>query len=393
MACFGALIAAAMAALALVEEQALPVSQPLAKIYVVPSEGGVPRRIDPSAAGDYGPAIAPDGVTVAYISQRSGFPAVWLTRLDGAQPPTRLTERFRNASSTVSPIDGSSALGGLAWFPAGDRVAFRRTAGIAVDGEWDRIWQEIWVARIRPRRVGLLRQHTELSPPVVSPNGRSVAFIEHASSWGRPSRVHVVSASGKPIWKRAAGGVTLGAPVAATVWSWDGAFIAYPDVSFRRTTIVAASGRLVSRFRGGGAAWSVNGRLAFVRENDLYVADGRGARPRLLAPRVPLDHLVPDSTTSSLPWSPDGRLLALPDGRIVNVQRRSTTRLPLGMRPLAWAPDSRRLVAARRRALYVARSDGTALRRLARAPARSVVVSASWAHGGGLVVYQTGRGI
>ncbi len=78
-------------------------------LYLIPFEGGEPKRLTTSDASDNHPRWSPDGKTIAFVSTRGGSAQVWLLPIDGgeARPLTKL------------PIDVSGPI----WSPTGDQIA------------------------------------------------------------------------------------------------------------------------------------------------------------------------------------------------------------------------------------------------------------------------------
>src|SRR6184192_4783992 len=89
------------------------------ELYAVPSTGGVERRLTTSAANETQPALSPDGRHIAYLSDESGVPKLWLCAADGTNPEP-LTTGFGFAGS----VEASPS-----WAPSGDRLVFVSTAG------------------------------------------------------------------------------------------------------------------------------------------------------------------------------------------------------------------------------------------------------------------------
>jgi TolB protein len=78
---------------------------------------GDPVRLLATEANETDPALAPDGSRVAYVSDASGVPKVWVAEADG-------TGGVRAAPDFSYPgaLEGSPT-----WSPAGDRIAFLST--------------------------------------------------------------------------------------------------------------------------------------------------------------------------------------------------------------------------------------------------------------------------
>src|SRR5437660_4595494 len=88
------------------------------ELYAVPSTGGAERRLTTTPANETQPALSPDGRHIAYLSDASGVPKLWMCAADGTNPEP-LTTGFGFAGS----IEASPS-----WAPAGDRLVFVSTA-------------------------------------------------------------------------------------------------------------------------------------------------------------------------------------------------------------------------------------------------------------------------
>jgi Tol biopolymer transport system component len=138
-------------------------------IYAVSLDGGTPRlilratrRVGGALAGVEGTALSPDGTQIAYFDGMGDHSHhLWVMNADG-------TERRPLLDDEVS---GVGHVGGLAWSPDGEWLAFKAT----VNGE-------IGIYLVRPDGSGL----TQLVPGSVavlrwSPDGSRIAYrVQHA---------------------------------------------------------------------------------------------------------------------------------------------------------------------------------------------------------------------
>jgi TolB protein len=151
-----------------------------------------------------------------------------------------------------------------------------------------------------------------------------------------------------------------------------------PRAAPPRAALVAASyGKIVLLDRSGAAirtlaargeqpAWSSDGRVAFVRDGDVWTIRDDGTGLRRIT-RTPGPEESPD-------WSPDGRLV-WSDGHALWVDGRRLTAPPHAWqedRAPQWSPDGRFVAFSSTRPgafnaeLYLVRADGRGLTRLTR---------------------------
>jgi Tol biopolymer transport system component len=156
--------------------------------------------------------------------------------------------------------------------------------------------------------------------------------------------------------------VAVRAPQAATP---EPEFVA---ASYGRIVLLSRRGDALRTLapRGESPAWGPDGRIAFVRDGDIWTVglDGRDLR-RVTATAGPEEY--PD-------WSPDGRLV-WSDTHALWVDGKRLTRPPARWqedRAPQWSPDGRWIAFASTRPgaahgqLYLVRPDGSGLRRLTR---------------------------
>ncbi len=308
----------------------------LGSLWILPSSGGIARRITDEFSDARQPAWSPDGRTIAFQSYRDGGWHIWTVAPDG----TALKQL------TSGPFDHREPH----WSPDGARIAFSSDRS----GNYD-IW-ELALA------TGQLRQVTNdasnESMPAWSRDGREIAFVSD-----RPSSpgIWIIDASGQERVVQKTAGATF-----APSWSPDGKLL-YNVLEGTQSRlmldgVVVSNDEDVFPFR---AQW-------LSATEFLYTADGKikrrapGSAPRIVDFTAALDFnrttFTPkrrdfDSTTSRPALgimkpaiSPDGKQIAfaaLGDLWIMPVgggrPQRLTQDVFVEMDP-AWSPDGQSLV-------------------------------------------------
>ncbi len=281
-----------------------------------------------------------------------------------------------------------------------------------------------------------LTRHAD-SSPVVSPNGRLVAFTRDFDS--DHAAVYVMNADGADQRELA--------PGALPSWSPDGKRLAYdaPDTATRGggvSVLDLASGRSTALGRPGltGPIWSPDGtHIAGVEtpapsyEPRLVVMRSDGSDQRVLAPSAnffawspdgkriafasgiapqklqvvaldgTLDTILVRDFVSYVLWSPDGRSIAFRDGPRVDVVSLADQSVRMiagfGYLPLAWSPDSNSLALLHEQApgdqIVIAAADGPPLRQITHEDPTSHITNSlpgvrlSWSSAGKLFVQHT----
>jgi Tol biopolymer transport system component/DNA-binding winged helix-turn-helix (wHTH) protein len=125
-----------------------------------------PTAIVSSTREEGEPALSPRGDALAFVSTRSGFPELWVSRATG-EDPVRLTD-FRG------PYVGSPR-----WSPDGTRIAFDARP----EGHADVFWIDASRANSTARRVTEGESANSLAP-VFSSDGREILFgSDRSGTW------------------------------------------------------------------------------------------------------------------------------------------------------------------------------------------------------------------
>jgi len=196
------------------------------------------------------PSFSPDGQSIAFISDLSGIPQVWIVPAEGGFP------------RSVTALDDQ--IGGVAWSPAGDLLAF-----------------------------------------TLAPGG------------GMNTQVYVVRPDGTGMRRITAGGSTNNW---FTSWTHDGARLAISSNQGNSAAMdsylaPAAGGDMVLAARNAGIGmtsdvsrdgrWATVVRMASRGDNNLYLIDLAGGGERLLTPHEP------PALFGGGEFSPDGRTIYL----------------------------------------------------------------------------------
>jgi len=212
-------------------------------IFVVPVDGGTPRRFTSADARDSFPRWSPDGSRIAFLSNRSGKSQVWTISVDGGEA-TQVTDLPEGVTF-------------FAWSPDGSTLALvSKTEAAQLEKRDEDEGEEeksdvVRITRIRFRADGvsgfLDDKHTHIwcvpaaggdpwqvtsgdfndAWPVWSPGGHEIAFVSNRTEdreFNTVSEIWAVPARGGEARPIATGNdADFGRPV----WSVDGAAIAF----------------------------------------------------------------------------------------------------------------------------------------------------------------------
>jgi tricorn protease len=337
-------------------------------IWVVPARGGEAKLLVANPANESRPIYSPDGTQLAFMSNRTGSPDIWILALgDG-------TLRRLTFDDGAEQLDGWSRDGRWIYYSTtvhdissmSDVYRVRSTGGTPMPVAADRYASEFMAAP--------------------APNGDAVAIVGRGfalSQWWRKGRSHldeselwVVRGDGSaaPRYEQvAARGAKQQWPMWGAASGADaGALYFVSDRNGAQNLwIKPAQGdaRAVTTFRDGRVMWPTmtanGGTIAFERDFGIWTYDvaTRNAREVPITVRGAAvgggaEHLVLTTGFSDLAVSPDGKKLAfIARGEVFaasaadggDATRITTT--PAAEGQVAWAPDSRRLV-------YAANRDG-----------------------------------
>ncbi len=329
-------------------DRATPTSRPKATTTTSPSRPAATTTTTPKAAigGVDGPGVyvvAPDGTGVRKVV--SGW-SMFSWSPDGSNLAIADGHTLRIAAADGSRQTGIAAGVGAtapAWSPDGSRIAFGRSGSqwvVRADGGGGATLVEPqghlagWtpdgrLVVITSRESGSLSvvvhendgtrrviasDASTTVPPVVSPDGRMVAYL------GNGITVAAIDGSGsRAITPLCCGSEGVGSPLA---WSPDSLRVAYIDYGNVRVAAADGSGDRVLVPQATSPAWSSDGRLAVIDEMTTR-ADGLLHLTLLLigaaGERRPVFDGGENMSVMSPRWSPNGRLIAVTINPVVPV--------------------------------------------------------------------------
>jgi TolB protein len=222
-------------------------------IYIMNSDRSGLQRLTQSAAGDFDPAVSPDGQLVAFTSIRTGDAELYLMRIDG----TFLGALTSDSNALVESIQAD-------WSPDGSRLAFASNR----TGYWEIFTMDPDGSNV----TQVTRENGDAYSPTWSPDGTRIALkLASATRYGG---IYSMAADGTDLVP-----LTRGGDDQYPCWSPDGRRLAFRRGVLDPTHLL------------------FNGQLWVMR------SDGSGLRQ---VTRETFAHSI-----ISCDWSPDGRQIAV----------------------------------------------------------------------------------
>ena len=231
------------------------------EIYMMDADGSNPVNLTKHSAGDYSPAVSPDGTRIAFSTRRDGNLEIYMMNAHGSNP----------ANLTKHPAED---VGAPAWSPDGKKIAFSR--GGQIGGQ-------IYVMNADGSNPVNLTNEPGFDDftPAWSPDGTKIAF-------SRSGQIYVMNADGSnPVNLTNHQGYDF-----APTWSPDGTKIAFTKSveSVYEIFVMNADGSDPVNLTNNPdsydwwPAWSPDGtRIAFASRRDgndeVYVMNADGSNP------------------------------------------------------------------------------------------------------------------
>ena len=283
-----------------------------------------PRQVTMAPGWESAPALSPDGGLIAYFSDESGNPDIWIVDVRGGNA-VRLTD---DPAPDRDP----------AWFPDGGAIAF-----VSERGGQTAIWK---VMRLGGAASLLL---ADAQDPAISPDGTQVAFARSGPTGQR--RIWVAPLSAPPEARMLTRQDHGASDHEQPAWSPDGRTICYQAA--RDLWLASVDGRTIRRLTRDDEAdiepaWSPDGRLVYFSSLRggawaLWRAPLAGGRAqRITLGTGPERHPTLAQGGRRLSYS---TFAATSDLMLMDLATRKETPLR-GLSPIspAWAPDGRQVV-------------------------------------------------
>ncbi len=318
------------------------------EVWVVNVANGQLRQVTKTPANDFDPTWSPDGSEIAFVSTRQPNPGIYAIRPDGS------SERMIAAVQGAGPGFGRVTIGTPSWNPDGKRVLYSTVssgeAKLMFDGQTLSTNEDIfpfraqWLSpteflytadgKIKRRTIGSSsavpieftanlnvqapnytrnkrdfdskapRKALGIVRPVISPDGKEVAFVAVGDLWvmrigSKPERVtNDTSAKTDPAWSPDGSQLVYSSDRSGSFNLW-----------IRNMKSGAEKQVTDSASSEGAASWSPDGsRIAYVNatgdmDGDVEVLDVKTGRSKKVH-----DHTFGPGYPT---WSPDGKIIII----------------------------------------------------------------------------------